>query len=121
MINRELERINESTLGDFLCTLKLARFLGIAYNKTNTREGASGKLGDLVRLFGLNVKPDHRALSDTDALASIFWKMKEIYPNEVNEFIDYHQNVTASHLKQRGSTPISAQYQKNLTKVMNMK
>jgi uncharacterized protein YjbI with pentapeptide repeats/DNA polymerase III epsilon subunit-like protein len=107
MINRELERINESTLGDFLCTLKLARFLGIDYNKTNTREGASGKLGDLVRLFGLNVKPDHRALSDTDALASIFWKMKEIYPNEVNEFIDYHQNVTASHLKQRGSTPIS--------------
>ena len=107
MINRELERINESTLGDFLCTLKLARFLGIAYNKTATREGASGKLGDLVRLFGLDVKPDHRALADTDALASVFWTMKEFYPKEVNDFIAQHQNIDAGHLKPLGSTASS--------------
>jgi DNA polymerase III epsilon subunit family exonuclease len=99
MINRELERIRESLLGDFLCTLKLARFLGIAFKKTETREGASGKLGDLVKLFGLDVIPDHRALADTHALVSVFWKMKERYPDEVAKFIARHHNIGMGQLK----------------------
>ena len=104
MINRELERIRESLLGDFLCTLKLARFLGLAFKKTKSSEGASGKLGDLVKLFGLDVKPDHRALADTQALVSVFWKMKEHYPDEVAKFIAHHQNIGMGQLKPLGSS-----------------
>ena len=104
MINRELDRIRESLLGDFLCTLKLARFLGLVFKKTKSSEGASGKLGDLVKLFGLDVKPDHRALADTHALVSVFWKMKEHYPDQVAKFIAHHQKNSVGQLKSLGSS-----------------
>jgi DNA polymerase III epsilon subunit family exonuclease len=91
MINRELERIGESPIGDFLCTLKLARFLGLAYRKSAQSEGASGKLGALATRLGLDVKPDHRALADTHALAAVFWKMNAMYPQKVAEYTKLQQ------------------------------
>ena len=91
MINRELERIGESPIGDFLCTLKLARFLGLAYRKSAQSEGASGNLGALAARLGLDVKPDHRALADTHALAAVFWKMNAMYPQKVAEYTKMQQ------------------------------
>jgi len=91
MINRELERIGESPIGDFLCTLKLARFLGLAYRKSAQSEGASGNLGALAARLGLDVKPDHRALADTRALAAVFWKMNAMYPQKVAEYTKMQQ------------------------------
>jgi DNA polymerase III epsilon subunit-like protein len=91
MINRELERIGESPIGDFLCTLKLARFLGLAHRKSAQSEGASGNLGALAARLGLDVKPDHRALADTHALTAVFWKMNAMYPQKVAEYTKLRQ------------------------------
>ena len=90
MINYELERIGAKPLDEFLCTFKLAKFLGLATKKTETSTGTSGKLGALATRFGITIESAHRALPDTKALAAVFWKMKEQYPDQVAEYIRQH-------------------------------
>ena len=86
MINDVLERIGVSPLANFICTLKLVRHLGLAYRKTENRDGLSGRLGDVVGRLGLQVAPNHRALADTEALLALFWRLKKDYPDQVDEF-----------------------------------
>ena len=107
-INYELAQIGVKPLDEFLCSLKLARFLGLATRKTKTSSGSSGKLEALADRFGFKIESAHRALPDTKALVKVFWKMKEHYPDEVNEFIAHHQNIAIGNLKPFGSTTSSS-------------
>jgi uncharacterized protein YjbI with pentapeptide repeats len=86
MINDELERIGVPPLAKFICTLKLVRHLGLAYRRTEGREGLSGRLGDVVGRLGLQVAPNHRALADAEALLALFWRLKRDYPDQVDGF-----------------------------------
>ena len=106
-INYELAQIGVKPLDGFLCSLKLARFLGLATRKTKTSNGSSGKLEALADRFGFKIESAHRALPDTKALVKVFWKMKEHYPDEVNEFIAHHQSIAVGHLKPLGSVSSS--------------
>ena len=103
-INYELAQIGVKPLDEFLCSLKLARFLGLATRKSKTSNGSSGKLEALADRFGFKIESAHRALPDTKALVKVFWKMQEHYPDEVNEFIAHHQGVAVSTLKTLGSS-----------------
>ena len=106
-INYELAQIGVTPLDEFLCSLKLARFLGLATRKSKSSNGSSGKLEALADRFGFKIESAHRALPDTKALVKVFWKMKEHYPDEVNEFIAHHQNANVDHLKPLGSVASS--------------
>ena len=103
-INYELAQIGVTPLDEFLCSLKLARFLGLATRKSKTSNGSSGKLESLADRFGFKIESAHRALPDTKALVKVFWKMKEHYPDEVNEYIAHHQGIAVSQLKTLGSS-----------------
>ena len=103
-INYELAQIGVKPLDEFLCSLKLARFLGLATRKSKTSNGSSGKLEALADRFGFKIESAHRALPDTKALVKVFWKMKEHYPDEVNEFIAHHQGIAVSTSKTLGSS-----------------
>jgi len=109
MINYELERIGAKPLDEFLCTFKLAKFLGLATQKTETSTGTSGKLGALATRFGITIESAHRALPDTKALVAVFWKMKEQYPDQVAEYIRQHVDLRTT----QSASSNSSVYDKN--------
>jgi uncharacterized protein YjbI with pentapeptide repeats len=103
-INYELARIGAKPLDEFLCTFKLAKFLGLATKKSETSTGTSGKLEALAARFGITIESAHRALPDTKALVAVFWKMKEHFPDEVDEYISQHLELQTTHSNLNGSS-----------------
>ena len=103
MINYELARIGAKPLDEFLCTFKLAKYLGLATKKSETSAGTSGKLEALAARFGITIESAHRALPDTKALVAVFWKMKEHFPDEVDEYISQHLELQTTHSNLNGS------------------
>ena len=102
-INYELARIGVKPLDEFLCTFKLAKFLGLATKKSETSTGTSGKLEALAARFGITIESAHRALPDTKALVGVFWKMKEHFPNEVDDYISQYVELKTTHSNLKGS------------------